>query len=182
MSKTGENMEAGPEPFGHVKPSAPLVAAKEEFDRFYNREYQAVLALAFVMTGNRQQAQDVTQDAFVAAYQKWDAIDTPSAWIRTVVANRAKSWFRSRYREARALVRLRQHDPEQPAEMQVESAEFWATVRSLPKRQAQALTLFYLEQLPAAEIGGILGCSESTVRVHLTRGRRNLAAKLEVVE
>ena len=131
MSKTGENMEAGPEPSGHVTPDTPLVAAKEEFDRFYNREYQAILALAFVMTGDRQQAQDLTQDAFVAAYQRWDAIDTPSAWIRTVVANRAKSWFRSRYREARALMRLRQPEPQQPAEMQVESAQFWATVRSL---------------------------------------------------
>ena len=175
MSNTGENMEAGPAPSGHVAPNTPLVAAKEEFDRFYNREYQA-------MTGDRQQAQDLTQDAFVAAYQKWDTIDTPSAWVRTVVANRAKSWFRSRYREARALMRLRQPEPDLPAELQVESAQFWATVRSLPARQAQALTLFYLEQLPAADIGRILGCSESTVRVHLTRGRRNLAAKLEVVE
>lgn len=180
MSYTGDDKEVGPEPSGNTAPNTPLVAAKEDFDRFYHREYRAILSLAYVMTGDRHQAHDLTQDAFVAAYQKWDAINTPSAWIRTVVANRAKSWFRSRYREARALVKLPQPDPERPAEMQAESAQFWATVRSLPARQAQALTLFYLEQLPAADIGRILGCSESTVRVHLTRGRRNLAAKLEV--
>ena len=159
--------------------SVPIVAAKEDFDRFYHREYQPVLALAYVMTGDRQQAQDLAQDAFVAAYQKWGSIELPSAWIRTVVANRSRSWFRRRFRETRALLRLGEPGPAAPADMEVESAEFWATVRLLPRRQAQALTLFYLERFPAAEIGQILDCSESTVRVHLSRGRRNLADRLE---
>ncbi len=112
----------------------PLVAAKEEFDRFYRREYSQILALAYVMTGDRLQAQDLTHDAFVAAYQKWATIDTPSAWVRTVVANQSKSWFRRRYREARALVRMREPDSAPSAAMEVESAEFWETVRSLPTR------------------------------------------------
>ncbi len=157
----------------------PLIAAKEEFDRFYRREYPAVLALAHVMTGSRSHAQDLAQDAFVAALQKWETIDNPSAWIRTVVANRSRSWFRKRYRETRALLRLQTAETAPPAEMQAESNAFWATVRSLPTRQAQALALFYLEAMPTAQIGRVLGCSESTVRVHLTRGRRALAEKLE---
>ncbi len=162
-----------------MRDGMPVVAAKEEFDRFYRREYPAVLALTHVMTGNPSQAQDLAQDAFVAAFQKWNTIDNPSAWIRTVVTNRSRSWFRKRYREARALLRVQTPDAAPPAELQAESSEFWATVRSLPTRQAQALTLFYLESMPTAQIGRILGCSESTVRVHLTRGRRALAEKLE---
>jgi RNA polymerase sigma-70 factor (ECF subfamily) len=55
-----------------------------------------------------------------------------------------------------------------------ETEEFWARVRTLPKRQAQAIALFYLEDRPVAEIAVILGCAESTARKHLSRGRRSL--------
>ena len=159
--------------------AVPLIAAKEEFDRFYHREYPAILAMAHVMTGDRSAAQDLTQDAFIAAYQKWDTIDAPSAWVRTVVANRSKSWFRKRYREARAVLRLRAQTRTESVALGADTEHFWAEVRALPTRQAQSVALYYLEQMTAAEIGAVLGCSESTVRVHLTRGRRTLADRLE---
>lgn len=178
MSKSRDSGQIGAEQ-GPARDAVPLIAAKEEFDRFYDREYEAVLALARVMTGDRTAAEDLAQDAFVAAYQKWDTIQQPSAWIRTVVANRSKSWFRKRYREAKAILRLRAPDPAPAADLQAETENFWDTVRALPGRQAQAVALFYLEQMTAAQIGTILGCSESTVRVHLTRGRRTLAQRLD---
>lgn len=179
MNQSGEraSRQSGTAPTPSV---VPVIAAKEEFDRFYDREHQAILALAYVMTGDRHQAQDLTQDAFVAAFQKWESIDSPRAWIRTVVANRSKSWLRRRYREAKALVRADRPSPGTPVEMGAETAEFWDSVRSLPQRQAQTLALFYLEQHRTPEIAAILGCSESTVRVHLTRGRRALATRLGV--
>lgn len=67
----------------------------------------------------------------------------------------------------------------QGPEMPVETEAFWAQVRRLPARQAQTVTLFYLEDLSTAEIADVLGCAPATVRVHLTRGRRALAARLE---
>jgi RNA polymerase sigma-70 factor (ECF subfamily) len=179
MNQSGEQAEAGAvADRASARSDIPLIAAKEEFDHFYHREYQSILALALVMTGDRQQAEDLTQDAFVAAYQKWETIDSPRAWIRTVVANRSRSWFRKRYREARAMLRVGQPTPAAPADMGAETTEFWGEVRLLPSRQAQAVALFYLDQLSTVEIASILGCSESTVRVHLTRGRRALAERL----
>ena len=58
--------------------------------------------------------------------------------------------------------------------------EFWKAVRTLPKRQAQAIALHYLEDLPIAEIAEILECAEGTVKVHLHKGRKGLATKLGV--
>ncbi len=60
-----------------------------------------------------------------------------------------------------------------------DTEDFWAAVRSLPARQSQAIALFYLEDLPVSEIAAVIGCAESTARVHLTRGRRNLAKMMD---
>ena len=63
-----------------------------------------------------------------------------------------------------------------------EAAEFWRAVRRLPKHQAQAVALYYLEDAPVAEIAEAMGCAESTVKVHLHRGRQALAKRLQVEE
>lgn len=149
------------------------------FEEFYRSEYRAVLVLARVLTGDPHSAEDVTQDAFTAAWQAWEHLDNPPAWVRRVVTNKAKSSWRRRYAERRAMTSLASeatHSPEMPAETET----FWAQVRRLPARQAQAVTLFYLEDLSIAEIAEVLGCAPATVRVHLTRGRRTLAARLEM--
>ena len=54
--------------------------------------------------------------------------------------------------------------------------EFWAAVRSLPHRQAQAAALRFVYDMPLAEIATTLGTSEGTVKQHLSRARRSLAA------
>ena len=55
----------------------------------------------------------------------------------------------------------------------------WAHVRRLPKRQAQSIALFYVYDLGIAEIAATLGCSVGSVKVHLTRARATLAARLD---
>ena len=54
--------------------------------------------------------------------------------------------------------------------LSAEAGEFWHAVRRLPKRQAQAVALHYLEDASVAEIAAIMGCAENTVKVHLHRG------------
>lgn len=155
-----------------------IVEAQESFDRFYRREYRAVVALAYVLSGSRWAAEELTQDAFAAAFRKWQQIRNPEGWVRTVVANRAKSALRRRYSEAKALGRIGVGRDTAVDPMPAETAEFWADVRKLPTRQAQSIVLYYLEERPTSDIATILGCSESTVRVHLSRGRKSLAKKL----
>ena len=60
--------------------------------------------------------------------------------------------------------------------------EFWDQVRKLPAKQAQAISLFYLEDRPVAELAEILGCTKSTAKVHLHRGRAALAKALKLEE
>jgi RNA polymerase sigma-70 factor (ECF subfamily) len=150
------------------------------FDDFFTDEYRRVVGLAYVLCGRRGLAEELAQDAFVKAYQRWSEVagyDDPGAWVRRVVANLATSSLRRGVREARALRRLASRRPA-PTEIRVEDPMFWAAVRRLPKRQAQCVALHYLEDRSTAEIAAVLDIAEATVRVHLHRGRMRLAEDL----
>lgn len=125
---------------------------------------------------------DLTQEAFLRLHQRWARVsryDKPGAWLRRVLVNLATSRARRLATEARLLARLGRERLTPPT-LTAEAADFWGAVRTLPRRQAQAVALFYLEDRPSAEIAAILGCSEGTVRAHLHQGRTTLRARLGV--
>jgi RNA polymerase sigma-70 factor (ECF subfamily) len=170
--------ETKPEP---VPRDEEQVTSHESFESFYRREFREVVGLAYALSGSRLGAEDLAQEAFIAAHRKWDRIggyDKPGAWVRRVVANKAVSGFRRKAAEAKALARLAGQRHQPMPELEPQDEEFWRTVRRLPDRQAQAISLFYIEDRPVAEIGEILGCSPATAKVHLFRGRQALAEKL----
>ncbi|MDP2624028.1 MAG: sigma-70 family RNA polymerase sigma factor [Actinomycetota bacterium] len=165
-----------------VASDVPVVEGREPFERFYGREYRRVLALAHVLTGNRSLAEELTQEAFLEAYRQWHRLANPEWWVRSVVSNHARSWLRRRYAEVRALTRLGPRREAGISEMPADTAHFWDQVRGLPRRQAQVIALVYLDDRPLREVAQILGCTESTARVHLARGRKQLATVLGVQE
>ena len=155
------------------------------FDDFYLTEYAGVVGLAYTLSGSRWAAEDLAQQAFLAAYRSWDRIaryDQPGAWVRRVVANLAVSAFRRRAAEARALARLVSHQGRNLPEVSPDDADFWRAVRSLPRRQAQVVALYYLEDRAIADIAEILDMAQGTVKKHLHDGRRALARRLRLRE
>jgi RNA polymerase sigma-70 factor (ECF subfamily) len=168
-----------------VRPTSDVEAAAENFETFYVREFASMVTLAFVLSGNRWVAEDLAQDAFLAAHRDWDQVgsyDRPGAWVRQVVIKRSASAFRRRAVEAKALARMALGQMPPVSQMPVESMDFWQAVRSLPRRQAQVITLHYLEDRPVAEIADILGTAEGTVKKHLHDGRQTLARRLDETE
>ena len=166
---------------GVDEPAVTAAVFREDFPVFYAREFHPVLGLAFVLLGDRSAAEDVAQEAFIAALRSWDRVaglDDPGAWVRRVAANQSVSWFRRKTVEAKALLRLGRSDG-QAAEISAETGELWDEVRHLPRRQAQAVALHYLDQRTIPEVGLILGCSENTVKTHLQRARETLARRLD---
>ncbi len=164
---------------------AQVVARREPFDAFYRREFRAVVALAYALSGSRWAAEDLAQEAFLTAHRQWHRIggyDQPGAWVRRVVTNMSVSLYRKRASEARALARVAWQRQEPLPELENEDKEFWEEVRALPKRQAQAIALHYLEDRPVSEVAEILQCSVSTAKVHLHKGRKALAARLGLPE
>jgi RNA polymerase sigma-70 factor (ECF subfamily) len=155
------------------------LAATETFDGFYRRELPRLVALAAALAGAAS-ADDLAQEAMLAAYRRWDVVSTldlPAAWVRRVCANQATSVLRRRSAEARALLRLGARRAT-TVELDPDTDEFWSAVRRLPRRQAQAVALAYVYSMAVADIARTLGVTEGTVKTHLSRGRSALAQSL----
>lgn len=155
------------------------VPTDDDFDAFYLREWHSVVGLAIVLTGDRAAAEDLTQEAFAAAYRDWSRVgtyDRPGAFVRRVVANGATSRGRRLVRESRALRSLagRRDDTVLPPEVD----ETWAVVRRLPRRQAQVVALTYLSGLTLAEAAEVMEVGVETAKTHLARARRSLSRTL----
>lgn len=162
----------------------PMIRAVPLFDSFYRAEFSAVAGLAYVLSGSRLASEDIAQEAFLAAYRRWDDIgryDSPGAWVRRLVANRSVSMIRQRIVEAKALPKLLQPE-ELPSHTSAECSDVWREVRRLPRRQAQVVALYYLEDLALEDVGRILELGTETVRTHLRRARKTLARRLDVLE
>jgi RNA polymerase sigma factor (sigma-70 family) len=151
-----------------------------EFDGFYRSHYPSVTRLAYSLCGSRSVAEELAQEAFVAAHRRWPhiaAFDRPDLWVRRVVINRSISYRRKQASERGAMERL-PDPPTASLEPVLADEEVWAALRDLSPRQAEVLALVYVEDQPIVEVAAILGLGEETVRTHLKRGRAALAARL----
>ena len=151
--------------------------AAEDFDELYRAQYGNVVAMAYALTGDLAEAQDLAQEGFCRAWQRWRRVagyDQPLAWIRRVVANLATS----RWRRLAAARRFRP-EPAGPApELGPDHVALVAALRRLPDPQRRAVVLHYLGDLPVATIAQELGVADGTVKSWLHRGRAALAAQL----
>lgn len=169
---------AGP-PIGPPLPphERPVVA---EFDDFYRANYPTVTRLAYSLCGSLTVAEELAQEAFVAAHARWPRIaefDRPDLWVRRVVINRSISYRRKQASERRALKRISSRPPATD-EPELADEDVWRALRSLSRRQAEVLALVYVEDRPIAEVAAVLRLGEETVRTHLKRGKLALAKRL----
>lgn len=148
------------------------------FDSFYSEEHDGVLAMVFTMTGSWPVAEDLTEEAFARAFSRWSEVgryDRPDSWVRTVAANLLRSRGRRLRVELKARARLHgTTEAFDPDPMPHELEQFWQAVRELPRQQALAMALHFLEDRQPSEMAEILGCSANTARVHLHRARKRL--------
>lgn len=159
---------------------AALTKRFDSFDAYYRADYSKLVGFGFVLTGSRQHAEDLVQDALTEAHRKWDKIngyDDPGAWVRRVMVNKSRSRFRKLTSEIKAITLLTGRRPEVvlPTERGNDVID---AVRALPPRQRQAIALRYWEDRSVEEIASILECGTETVKTHLKRGRAALSNTL----
>lgn len=177
----------------NAEPTERTVVARQElrlgpnvadFEAFFDAEYPRLVTLLTAVCGHRSSAEELAQEAMLRAHQKWGRISRyqlPGAWLRRVAINLAHNHSARRRTERRLLVELAgaRRPSSAAVSARCEADEFWTTVRQLPRRQAAAIALHYLEDRPVTEVAEILGCAEGTAKAHLHKGRANLARLIE---
>jgi RNA polymerase sigma-70 factor (ECF subfamily) len=151
----------------------------EGFDAFYAAGNKRVLHQMYAMTGNLSDAQELTQEAYARAWQRWSTVSTyddPEAWVRTVAWRLAASRWRKAKNGVTAM--LRHGPPEHTPEPSVDNVALVAALRQIPDAQRRAIVLHHLSGLSVAEVAHEVGAPEGTVKARLSRGRAALAALL----
>jgi RNA polymerase sigma-70 factor, ECF subfamily len=155
------------------------------FDELAGRHMRRAFAVAYRILGQRQDAEDVVQDGFLAALMKIDTFDSNrpfGPWLLRIVANRAIN--------ARKARTLRQTEPIPDGAPGSDESPFDATQRSemrselqralaaLPEQQRWVVELFDIEGFSGPEIAAMLEIADGTVRWHLHQARQTLRATL----
>jgi RNA polymerase sigma-70 factor (ECF subfamily) len=149
-----------------------------DFDELYAAHFTSVAAQLYAYCGNRQEAQDLTQEAFCRALARWRQIadfDDPVAWVRRVAWNLATT---GHHRSKLAAVFRRKHVEVHAPPPSPDRVALFAALKTLPRQQRQAVVLHYLADQPLADIAESMAVPLGTVKSWLNRARAALAAEL----
>jgi RNA polymerase sigma-70 factor (sigma-E family) len=155
----------------------------ERFAAFVRGQGERHLRLAVLLTGDWHAAEDLVQTSLVKLYQAWPRLETnadPDAYLRRVIVNTHRSWWRARWRREKPVAALPDGagtedmaDTHAIGTLARQALARQALAR-LPRQQRAVLVLRYFEDLPEAEIAALLGCSPGSVKTHAHRGLRTL--------
>lgn len=143
-----------------------------DFDEWVASRGPALLRLAFVLTGNRADAEDVVQDALSRALPRWSRIaslDSPDAYVRRMVVNAHTSWWR-RFRRRELPVAEARVPGAVDAPENSDHDRLWRACLRLPETQRTAVVLRFYEELEYSEIADLTGVREGSVRSRVSRG------------
>ncbi len=157
---------------------AGMTATAIDFDGFYQAHYGETVAMAYGYTADLAESQDIAQEAFSRAWQRWKVIshyEQPVSWVRRVATHLAHSRWRKLRVASLYLARQRHEDL---PDLSPDHVDMVTALRTLPPAQRKAVVLHYLVDLPVAQIAEELGVADGTVKSWLHRGRNALAAEL----
>ncbi len=154
------------------------------FDEFAAEHTAGLIKLAFMVSGDRDRAEDAAQEALVRAYQRWSRLDNPLAYARRVVVNATRDEWRRLQRASRAddavgrLALLEEVEDLETSVLQRDA--LMAAVAELPHRQRAVIALRYLTDLSEAETAAVLEISVGTVKSQTFDALARLRQTLEV--
>jgi RNA polymerase sigma-70 factor (sigma-E family) len=160
---------------------------EESFTAFVRASGERHLRVAVLLTGDWHAAEDLVQASLVKLYRAWPGVDQvagdPDAYLRRIMVNTQRSWWRARWRWEAPVAQL----PDSPgagddADQRALAVSIRQALRRLSPRQRAVLVLRYYEDLPEAEIASLLGCSAGTVKAHAHRGLRALRGALGALD
>ena len=155
------------------------------YDQIVNRHMRTAFSIAYRLLGQREDAEDLVQDAFMVALEKIDTFregNRFAPWFFRILVNRGLNARKSRsLRQTDALppdISTREPTPHVEAERSEMRDHIDAAVAVLPERQRTIVKLFELEGFSSPEIAEMLELSDGTVRWHLHQARQTLRQAL----
>jgi RNA polymerase sigma factor (sigma-70 family) len=170
-------IEQGMQAEGEVVRLPVVSHAPPDFAAFFADEHRGLMKALYFVTGNRADAAELMQDAFLKLWERWDRIDRiddPRAYLFRVALNGFRMRTRAARRAARRLVTVTT-SPDPFDEVSVRE-DVRRMLLEVTPRQRAALVLLDQYGYGSEEAGRIMGIRPSTVRALATQGRAVLRA------
>jgi RNA polymerase sigma-70 factor (sigma-E family) len=159
---------------------------RAEFERFAAIHADGLLRSAYLMSGDRGEAEDLVQECLLRIARRWPRVrsmDHPGAYARRILFNLILDDGRQRARRRTELLAVQATDGHGGAEETTAAleahVELVQALGGLPSRQRAVLVLRYFADLPATEVALILDCPPGTVKSSTSRGLERLRQTLD---
>ncbi|HEY5987539.1 MAG TPA: SigE family RNA polymerase sigma factor [Streptosporangiaceae bacterium] len=179
---------ARPVPLARVAappPRAPFGPDDRGFRDYVTARSASLLRMAYLLTHNLADAEDLLQSALAKTYQAWGRIEDPNAldgYVRRAMVNTHISWWRRRRVEEYPTDDL----PDQAVADHAGDSELSDALRRaldrLPSRMRAVVVLRYYEDMREAEIAEVLGISQGTVKSTVSRAVAKLRIDADLQE
>lgn len=163
------------------------------FSHIVNRHKDHSFNLALRICGNREEAEEIAQDAFMKAFRSLKSFKMKSSfstWLYRIVYNTAISLVRTRKKgvlsldefpaDAKDFIGNNQSEEEAEAEYRNSLVNF--ALQKISEEERGLITLYYYEEMSADEISEITGITKSNIKVKLFRARQKMTEIIEKVE
>jgi RNA polymerase sigma-70 factor (sigma-E family) len=149
-----------------------------EFTEYLNARQPSLLRTAYLLTGDRHQAEDILQTSLAKLYLAWHKVNDRSsvdAYVRRIMVNENNSlWRRGWKKREYAAEHLPEGDPHHDSYDEGLGAALWQVVQTLPPKARAVVVLRYYEQLSETETADVLGISVGTVKSQCSRALASL--------
>lgn len=152
------------------------------FAEFVAARSAALFRLAYLLTGDRDRAEDLLQTTLANCYASWGRIASKQAveaYVQTALVRTNISWARRRRLAEVPLFAIAEPAISSPQHALDERDEAWRLLQRLPPRQRAVLVLRYYEDLTDARIAEVLRCSSGTVRSQASRALSKLRRDMD---
>jgi RNA polymerase sigma factor (sigma-70 family) len=154
------------------KPPAPTPAQVAGLEELYRERFVATSRLAYLLTGDRDAADELAQEAFARLHRHVATVENPPAFLRTALVNLCHD--HRRRRDTARRYPQRPHPPQAPPDLPHTLGDTWTAIQALPERRRDAVVLRYYADLSTDEIARLLDVRPATVRSLLHRGLASL--------
>jgi RNA polymerase sigma-70 factor (sigma-E family) len=154
-----------------------------DFAALFTAHRAGAFRLARLLTDDEASAEDLVADAFARMYPQWrrGRVDEPSAYLRTVIVNAARSGWRRRAVARRFVSRVATPSTTSDSSSSVSDRDLvQRALATLPPAMRATVALRFLGDLSEADTARVLGVSAGTVKAQVSRGMQRLRAALEV--
>ena len=149
------------------------------FEVFFEAHYEVLLRAIYLVTGDRHEAEDLTQEAFAKAYERWDRIremDNPAGYLYRASLNSYRSRRRRIATAAKRTLSVQASDPISDSD---ERDSIRRALAAVPREQREAVVLIEWLGMTSEEAGSALGISANATRVRLHRAKQSLRFLIE---